>query len=141
MRVVLDTNVVVSGYLWGGVPRQLLQAARQNRLRIFTSTPLLLELADILGRVKFARKLAAAQLSIDQLVDGYALLATVVHPVAISPTIIDDPDDDQVLACALSAKTDIIVSGDRHLLDLQKHQGIRIVTATEAMDVVANLSR
>lgn len=141
MRVVLDTNVVVSGYLWGGVPRQLLQAARQNRLRIFTSTPLLLELADILGRVKFARKLAAAQLSIDQLVDGYALLATVVHPVAINPTIIDDPDDDQVLACALSAKTDIIVSGDRHLLDLQKHQGIRIVTATEAMDVVANLSR
>lgn len=142
MRVVLDTNVVVSGYLWGGVPRQLLQAARQNRLRLFTSTPLLLELADILGRVKFTRKLAAAQLSIDQLVDGYALLATVVHPVAINPTIIiDDPDDDQVLACALSAKTDIIVSGDRHLLDLQKHQGIRIVTSAEAMDVVANLSR
>lgn len=141
MRVVLDTNVVVSGYLWGGVPRQLLQAARQNRLRLFTSTPLLLELTDILGRVKFARKLAAAQLSIDQLVDRYALLATVIHPAAITPTIIDDPDDDQVLACALSAKTEIIVSGDRHLLDLQEHQGIRIVTAAQAMDVVANLPR
>lgn len=141
MRVILDTNVVVSGYLWGGVPRQLLQAARQNRLRLFTSTPLLLELTDILARVKFARKLAAAQLSIDQLVDRYALLATVIHPAAIAPTIIDDPDDDQVLACALSAKTEIIVSGDRHLLYLQEHQGIRIVTAAQAMDVVANLPR
>lgn len=141
MRVVLDTNVVVSGYLWGGVPRQLLQAARHNRLRLFTSTPLLLELTDILGRVKFARKLAAAQLSIDHLVDRYALLATVIHPAAIAPTIIDDPDDDQVLACALSAKTEIIVSGDRHLLDLQEHRGIRIVTAAQAMDAVANLPR
>jgi uncharacterized protein len=66
VRVVLDTNVVVSGFLWDGVPRQLLQASRENRLRLFTSTPLLLELTDILGRAKFARRVAAAQLSIDQ---------------------------------------------------------------------------
>ena len=140
MRVVLDTNVVVSGFLWGGVPRQLLQAARENRLRLFTSTPLLLELTDILGRAKFARKLAAAQLSIDQLVERYALLATVVHPAAIAPTILDDPDDDQVLACALAAKAEIIVSGDRHLRDLQEHQGIRIVMAAEAARILANIA-
>jgi uncharacterized protein len=140
VRVVLDTNVVVSGFLWGGVPRQLLQAARENRLRLFTSTPLLLELTDILGRAKFARKVAAAQLSIDQLVERYALLATVVHPAAITPTILDDPDDDQVLACALAAKAEIIVSGDRHLRDLQEHQGIRIVTATEAARILASIA-
>ena len=133
MRVVLDTNVVASGFLWGGVPRQLLQAAREKRLHLFTSTTLLLELTDILGRAKFARKLAVAQLSIDRLVERYTLLAAVVHPVAIPPTILDDPDDDQVLACALAAKAEIIVSGDRHLLDLEEHQGVRIVTVAEAV--------
>ena len=132
MRVVLDTNVVVSGFLWGGVPRQLLQAAREKKLQLYTSTPLLLELTDILGRAKFARKLAAAQLSVDQLVERYALLTTVVHPTIIAPTVLRDPDDDQVLACALAAKADLIVSGDRHLLDFQQYQDIPIVTPADA---------
>ena len=135
MRVVLDTNVVVSGFLWDGVPRQLLHAAREKKLQLYTSTTLLLELTDILGRAKFARKLAAAQLSADQLVERYALLTTVVHPAAIHPTILDDPDDDHVLACALAVQADCIVSGDRHLLDLKEHQGIRVVTAAEAVRV------
>lgn len=137
MRIVLDTNVVASGFLWGGVPRQLLQAAREKRLQLFTSTPLLLELTDILGRAKFARKLAAAQLSVDQLVERYTLLTTVIHPAVIAPTILDDPDDDQVLACALAAKAEIIVSGDRHLLDLKEYQGVRIVTVAEAVRAIS----
>ena len=137
MRVVLDTNVVASGFLWGGVPRQLLQAARDKQLQLFTSTTLLLELTDILGRAKFARKLAVAQLSVDQLAERYALLVSVVHPAAITPVILDDPDDDHVLACAIAAQADLIVSGDRHLLDLKEHQDIRIVTAVEAVRAIS----
>lgn len=133
MRVVLDTNVVVSGFLWDGISRQLLQVARKKRLQLYTSTTLLLELTDILGRSKFSRKLAAAQLSVDQLVEHYSLLATVVHPAAITPTILKDPDDDHVLACALTAKAKLIVSGDQHLLDLKEYQGIFIVTVAEAV--------
>lgn len=137
MRVVLDTNVVASGLLWDGVPRQLLHAAREYTLHVYTSTTLLLELTDILGRTKFAHKLAATHLSVDQLVECYALLATVVHPVAITPTVLDDPDDDHVLVCAQAAKAEIIVSGDRHLLDLKEHQGIRIMTAAEVVKVIS----
>lgn len=133
MRVVLDTNVVASGFLWGGPPRQLLQDGREKRLKLFTSTALLLELTDILGRAKFTRKLTAAQLSVDQLVERYALLTTVVHPAVIAPTLLDDPDDDQVLACALAAKADLIVSGDRHLLNLKEYRGVRIVRVAEAV--------
>jgi uncharacterized protein len=137
VRAVLDTNVVASGLLWGGAPRQLLQAAREKKLQLYTSTVLLFELTDILGRAKFARKLAAAQLSVDQLVERYALLTTVVHPAVIAPTILDDPDDDQVLACALAAKAEIIVSGDRHLLDLKEHRGIRIVRVAEVVKAIS----
>lgn len=139
MRAVLDTNVVVSGLLWDGAPRQLLLAAREKRAQLYTSTLLLLELTDILGRAKFAHKLAAAQLSIDQLVERYALLTTVVHPAAIEPTVLNDPDDDQVLACALAAKAGIIVSGDRHLLDLKEHRGVRIVRVAEAVNNIVSL--
>jgi uncharacterized protein len=137
VRAVLDTNVVASGLLWGGAPRQLLLAAREKKLQLYTSTTLLLELTDILGRAKFARKIAAAQLSVDQLVERYALLTTVVHPVMIAPTILDDPDDDQVLACALAAKAEMIVSGDRHLLDLQAYRGVRIVRVAEAVSAIS----
>lgn len=133
MRVVLDTNVVASGLLWGGVPRQLLQAGCDQQTQLYTSTVLLLELTDILGRAKFARKIAAAPWSVDQLVERYALLTTVVHPAAIAPTIIDDPDDDQVLACAVAAQAELIVSGDRHLLDLITFREIRIVNAAQAV--------
>lgn len=48
-----------------------------------------------------------------------------------------DPDDDHVLACAMAAQAEFIVSGDRHLLDLKEHQGIRIVTAAEAVALLA----
>ena len=78
MRAVLDTNVVASAILWGGTPRLLLQAAREKRVDLFTSTPMLAELSDILGRRKFANKIAASGLTIDQLVDGYTQLAALV---------------------------------------------------------------
>ncbi len=69
--------------------------------------------------------------------DGYAALATIVVPVIIHPVTINDPSDDAILACALGAKAEIIVSGDRQLLDLKEHQGIRIITAVEAVRLIA----
>lgn len=72
MRLVLDTNVVASALLWGGEPGRLLRLARERRIAAFTSTALLAELADILGRRKFEYKIAASLMSVDQLVDRYA---------------------------------------------------------------------
>ncbi len=137
MRLVLDTNVVVSGLLWNGAPARLLDAAQTGELELFTSTRLLAELAGILSRAKFAKALAAASLPREELVLGYAELATVVAPSAISTTIAADPSDDQVLACALTANADLIVSGDKHLHSLGgKYNGIRIVRPAEAVSIV-----
>jgi putative PIN family toxin of toxin-antitoxin system len=136
VRVVLDTNVVASAILWGGVPRLLLQAAREKRIEIFTSTPMLAELTDILGRRKFARKIAASLLSIDQLVEGYAQLASVVRPAA-TPRIAPDPDDDVVIGTALAAKAELIVTGDKPLLTVIEHQGVRIVGVSEAVKALS----
>jgi predicted nucleic acid-binding protein len=67
------------------------------------------------------------------LVLGYAALASVIEPAEIEPVVLADPDDDAVLACAVAAHSEVIVSGDRHLLDLKQYQDIRIVTAAEML--------
>jgi predicted nucleic acid-binding protein len=73
-----------------------------------------------------------------ELAVGYAALASVVSPAAIKPVIADDPDDDSVLACAVAAQAEVIVSGDPHLPQLKEYQGIRIVTAPQ---LLAELSK
>ncbi|MBS0305709.1 MAG: putative toxin-antitoxin system toxin component, PIN family [Proteobacteria bacterium] len=135
MRLVLDTNVVASAVLWGGMPRLLLQAARDKRVEIFTSTPMLAELTDILGRRKFAEKIAASQLTVDQLVDGYAQLAVLVRPVT-TPRIAPDPDDDVVVGTALAAQAGFIVTGDKPLLSVAEHQGIEVIRVARAIEVI-----
>lgn len=129
MRVVADTNTVVSGLLWRGSPWQVLETARQQKVKLFTSPVLLAELQDVLARAKFATRLKAAGVTADELVVGYAALATLVHPDKVQPVISADPDDDQVLACAATARAEAIVSGDQHLIALGEYGGIPILTA------------
>ena len=136
MRLVLDTNVVASAMLWGGTPKLLLQARRERRVELYTSTPLLAELTDILGRSKFAKKITASLLTVDQLVDHYAELVQVVRPTP-TPRIVSDPDDDVVIGTALAAKADLLVTGDRPLLSVSEYQGVRIVSVTEALELIA----
>jgi uncharacterized protein len=136
MRVVADTNTVVSGLFWPGSPRLVLDAARQGRLTLFTTAALLLELENVLKRDKFSSRLALVAMTPRELVLGYAALSTVVHPATIPPRIQADPDDDEVLACAVAAQADLIVSGDRHLLVLNQFQGIKIVRAAELLESV-----
>lgn len=135
MRLVLDTNVVASAMLWGGNPKLLLQARREKRVELFTSVAMLAELTDILARPKFERKIAASLLTVDQLVDGYADLAQVVRPTP-TPRIVADPDDDVVIGTALAAKAELLVTGDRGLLDVGTYQGVRIVSVAEAIGMI-----
>lgn len=132
LHLVLDTNVVASALLWSGSPRILLQAAREKRVRLFSSPPMRAKLGDILARPKFARKIEASLLSVDQLVEGYAALTAVVGPVAI-PRIAPDPDDDMVIGTALAAKARAIVTGDQPLLTVDEYQGVRLMTVARAL--------
>ncbi len=132
MRLVLDTNVVASALLWGGVPRVLLQSRREQRVMLFTSTPLLAELTDILGRRKFEKKIAASLMSVDQLVDRYSDLTLMVRPIAVTG-VAPDPDDDVVIGTALAARAELIVTGDKGLLSVNAHLGVRVVDVGEAV--------
>jgi len=110
----------------------LMDAARDGRIRLFSSVPLIAELQGVLSRYKFSRILQSHGLSVANLVDGYTALVEIVEPTMIPPTILRDPDDDVVLATALAARADIIVSGDKDLIDLRRFRNIEIVTAASA---------
>ena len=138
MRLVLDTNVVVSAMLWNGAPRYLLQAGRERRIALFTSTPLLLELTEVLERRKFARKIAAAHMPLDRIVEQYAGLSTVVRPLHVAG-IAPDPDDDVVLGTALAARADFVVTGDHGLLSVTCHQHVRLVDVRSALDAMSRI--
>jgi len=136
MRVVLDTNSVVSGLLWHGSPRSVLDLARSGQLSLFTSGVLLSELYDVLSRQKFAARLAAAGTTARELMLGYAALTTVVRAAPVSGAVPEDPDDDQVLGCAIASKADFIVSGDSHLLRLREYEGVPIRSAGELLELL-----
>ncbi len=87
----------------------------------------------MLSRRKFARRLNLAGVERQDLVLGYAALARIVSPARIPAVITEDPDDDEVLACALAARAAVIVSGDRHVLSLAEYRGIRIMRPVEVL--------
>lgn len=133
MRVVADPDTIVSGLLWQGTPRRVLDAARAGAIDLFTSAVLLVELEDVLGRDKFAQRLSQANVTGHELILGYAALVTLVTPVTLAPVIIADPDDGAVLACAVAAHAEVIVSGDNHLLSLREYESIYIFSAADLL--------
>lgn len=137
MRAVLDTNIVVSGLLWRAAPRQVLDAARDKRIMLHTSSVLLDELAEVLSRPHLASVIAANHASPAFLMQRYAMLAQLVIPAQTARVVAKDIDDDAVIACALAAQADMIVSGDAHLLNLKRYQGMRIIDAAEAVRSLA----
>jgi putative PIN family toxin of toxin-antitoxin system len=131
MRAVADTNVVISGLLWNGPSRSVLDQARSGAVQLFTSADLLAELEDVLSRKKFAKRLQRAHISAHELVQGYGALARIVRPAPLEPIVLADPDDDAVLACAFAAQANFVISGDEHLLALGQLRDVRIVTAVD----------
>ena len=121
MRAVADTNTIVSGLLWHGTSRQLLDAARGGAISLYTSDVLVAELVDVLPRAKFANKVAASGMSIEELVRRYALLAPQITPAEIGNVVLGDPDDDALIACALAARADFIISGDKRVRNVKHH--------------------
>lgn len=134
MRVVLDTNVVLSGLLWDGNPERLLDAAGNGSLQLVTSEALIDELARVLTRAKFAAKLEEKNLSVVEIVARYRELAEIIEPASIDEARLRDPDDLALLACAVAAKVVAVVSGDDDVRDLGgNYQGILVLSPMECL--------
>lgn len=135
MRLVLDTNLLVSDVIAGGLPRRLIDGAKAGEFELCTSEVLLAELLEVLSRGKFAARLSEAGLAPRSIVNDLRRLAVVVAPTDTPRVVPTDPDDDHVIAAAVTGRADLIASGDKHdLLPLGSFQGIPIVTARDAVE-------
>jgi putative PIN family toxin of toxin-antitoxin system len=137
VRAVIDTNVLVSGQFWHGAPHLLLGHVREGNITLILSPAMLAEFAAVIGRPKFQAILSRIGRPQEQILSELRQLAEVIDPQPLPMPICRDPDDDKVLALALAAQADIIISGDDDLLTLGTYQAIRILTSADALSIIA----
>jgi uncharacterized protein len=128
MKVVIDVNVWLSGLLWGGVPARVLRLVQQEKIENYVSLELLLELETTLRRPKFQPQLDKRQQTVAALCDIVREISTVIEIGAVQVPQLRDQNDVKILATALEAKAQFLISGDLDLLVLSPFQLIQIVT-------------
>lgn len=127
-KAVFDTNVYISALGFGGIPEQLLELATGpgRQFQLYTSHDILKEIMKVLGSDKF-------KFSKEEIADAISVIddaADVVSP-GIRLNIIKHETDNRILECAVKAKVDFIVSGDKHLLGLKEYKGIHSITPAQ----------
>lgn len=129
MRVVLDTNIWVSAWLWRGIPGNFIRLARKQDIIICISEPLLTELENTLSYQKLQNKILTISLTKEQLLIGTREISSVYPITALNVPQLRDPDDNIILATAIASNAEAIITGDQDLLTLVKYQNIPIMTA------------
>jgi len=130
LKVVLDTNVLISAILFGGKPRQILEKAIRGEIRLCLSEPIVEELRGVLGRSKFDYSPEMIQFILTE-VTG---IADFVNPSETIDVVLEDPEDNRILECAVEAKANYIISGDSHLLKLSRYRNIEVLDAAAFLE-------
>jgi len=131
-RVVFDTNVFLSAFIFGGKPEEAFQAVRRRRCLLVVSPPILAEVARILKD-----KFEWDDREIEEAVRTIGRTAELVKPED-KISILEDDADNRILKCAAAGNADFIVSGDRHLISLGEFRGIPIIRAAEFLRRLGN---
>jgi putative PIN family toxin of toxin-antitoxin system len=136
LRVVIDTNVIVSGILSSkGAPAELLNAWRERRFLLLTSSAIV---AEVWAVMQYPRIRLKYHISDEETEHVIALLEhdalLVAGETDVAGSVPEDPKDEMFLACALDGQADVIVSGDHHLLDLGSYRDIPIMTARQFLE-------
>ena len=132
LRVVLDTNVLVSAVVSDGKSRELLRRGIANRFSIVTSDLILKELVNVLRRPKFE----TSEDEIHRITIALVRTAEVVSVKSKLKAVKEDPKDDMIVETAYDGRADMIVTGDSHLLALENFRGIKIITVEKMLELV-----
>ena len=131
---MLDTNVLISGLCFGGRPAQVLEYALAGKIRLFTSAVLIGEFKAVMD-AKFPGRQAAITETLNELSQLWEVIPDTALPRLRH--VVADPADDRVLECAVAAQADFIVSGDKHLLNLEGFGKIPILAPGDFLKEIA----
>ena len=132
MKVILDTNVVVSGVFFGGVPGRILSAWSAGAFTLVLS-PAILEEYQRVGH-ELGRQHAAVHKAFEPILALLAMNAVIVDAPPLPAPVSEDSDDDMFLAAAVASQTGIIVSGDRHLLRVSGWRDVEVLTPRQFVE-------
>lgn len=129
-KVVIDTNVFISGFGWDGKPEEVLNLLEKGDLANFITTGIFEEIKRVVSypKLKFSSSL---QTKIIEFVFSYSRFVSSGKPASL---IDEDPDDNKFIECALSAHAPFIISGDPHLLGVEQHGNILIVSPARFLE-------
>ena len=130
MKVVLDTNVFVSGVFFSGPPFQILQAWRNGKIQLIISP----EILDEYQRVGEILAEGHPAIDLEPMLEYVIHNAVVFSAPPLPERVCDDPDDDKFLVCALASGSNLVVSGDRHLLKVSGYQNIEVLKPRGFLD-------
>jgi len=123
MRIVLDTNVFISGIFFTGPPSDILKAWRDGKVQVLVSPSIL----DEYQRIGAELALEFRDVDLKPFLDLLTVQAEIVLAPTLPPVISDDPSDDKFLEAAVAGNASYIISGDKHLLKLTEFQGVQIL--------------
>lgn len=124
MRVVLDTNILISGIFFSGPPNEILKAWQDGDIQFVLSS----EIIDEYIRVSKTLADRYSGIEISPILTLIVTHSDTIQATSLPHQVCEDPDDDKFLACALASESKIIISGDKHLLKLSGYRGITILT-------------
>lgn len=130
MKLILDTNVFVSGIFWNGPPHEILKLWRDGKITLVLSQDILKEYTRVIDDL--SRKYP--EIDVSGIINLLIQKAQIANVPPLKENVCEDPDDDMFLACAIHQKAKLIVSGDKLLLKTSGYQGIEVITAKKFID-------
>ena len=127
LKLVLDTNTIVSAFFWEGNEAELMRKIEDSKAQLFINKKILDEIKEVIRRPKFKQILQTTNQKPEEVITKIILLSNLVLGPNLKGIIKEDPSDDKFIECAVNAKADYIISGDKHLLKLVGYKGIKIV--------------
>lgn len=137
MKIVCDTNTIVSGFLFRGNESRLFELADEGKMQNFISEEIIEEVARVLAYPKLKTTREEREKITGKLIG----ISTMVEPKRQIKAVQEDPTDNKFIECAIEAKADYIVSGDKHLLKLKEFEGIKIARTKEVLEMAEKLAR
>lgn len=140
IRIVLDTNLFVSAPLKpGSNPDIIFDSVKDEKVLLLLSETICHEISRVLTYPKIRKRFSASDEELKNFVQLLGDVAIITPGTLNLPPLDADPDDTKYLVCAIEGHADFIVSGDHHLTDLVKYQGIRIITPAEFIQILSTL--